>query len=72
VVVDLLARFFLDEDRRHRITVDLDNVFDEQYGRPAQGCADTPADGPYDCSLPYTYVNRGLPRMLRASYTYKF
>ena len=72
VVVDLLGRYFLDEERHHRVTVDIYNVFNEQYGRPAQGCADTPADGPYDCSLPYTYVNRGLPRMLRASYTYKF
>jgi vitamin B12 transporter len=72
VVVDLSARYFFDEERHHRLTVAVDNVFDEEYGRPAQGCADTPTDGPYDCSLPYTYVNRGLPRMLRASYTYKF
>ncbi len=71
-VVDLLGRVFLDEARHHRFTFDIDNVLNKQYGTPSQGCMDTPADGPYDCSLPYIYVNRGLPRMLRASYTYKY
>jgi outer membrane cobalamin receptor len=71
-VVDLLGRYFFDDARHHRLTLDIDNVFNRQYGRPGQGCADTPADGAYDCSLPYTYVNRGLPRMLRASYTYQY
>ncbi len=71
-VVDLLGRVFLDEARHHRLTFDIDNVFDKQYGTPSRGCMDTPDDGPYDCSLPYIYVNRGLPRMLRASYTYKY
>jgi vitamin B12 transporter len=71
-VVDLQGRIYLDSARHHRVTLDLNNVFNEEYGRPARGCQDVATDGPYDCSSPYIYVNRGLPRTLRASYEYKF
>lgn len=71
-VVDLMGRLFLDEARHHTLTFDIDNLLDEHYGRPAQGCLDVPTDGPNDCSAPYQYVNKGLPLMLRASYTYKY
>ena len=71
-VVDLQGRYYFDSARHHRFTLDLNNVFNEAYGRPGRGCQDLATDGPYDCSAPYIYVNRGLPRTLRASYEYKF
>jgi vitamin B12 transporter len=71
-VVDISARYFLDASRRHRLNLSLQNAFDEEYGRPSRGCADTTTDGPYDCSAPYIYRNLGLPRTLRASYSYAF
>ena len=71
-VVDISGRWFLDGAHRHQLALSLQNLFDQRYGRPSRGCADTPADGPYDCSLPYVYVNLGLPRTLRGSYTYRF
>lgn len=71
-VVDLSGRYFLDPDHRHELSLSLENLFDEAYGRPGRGCADTPADGAYDCSQPYYYVNRGVPRTLRGSYSYRF
>lgn len=71
-IVDVSGRYFLDAAHRHRLNLSLQNAFDEQYGLPGKGCADVPGDGTYDCSAPYTYVNLGLPRTLRASYTYAF
>jgi outer membrane cobalamin receptor len=71
-VVDLQGRYYFDSSRNHRFTLDLNNVFNKEYGRPGRGCQDVATDGPYDCSAPYVYVNRGLPRTLRASYEYRF
>ncbi len=71
-VVNLSGHYFLDEARHHRLNLSVENLFDAQYGRPGQGCADVPTDGPFDCSAPYTYVNLGQPRTLLATYTYKF
>jgi outer membrane cobalamin receptor len=71
-VVDLMGRYFLDDARHHTLTVDIDNLLNKKYGRPARGCLDVSSDGPNDCSAPYQFVNRGLPLMLRASYTYKY
>lgn len=71
-VVDLSGRYYFDHERKHRLTLDLDNLFNREYGRPARGCMDVASDGPYDCSAPYIYVNRGLPRTLRAYYEYRF
>jgi outer membrane cobalamin receptor len=71
-IVDISGRYFLDAERRHRLNLSLQNAVDEELGRPAQGCIDDPADGPFDCSTPYTYTNLGLPRTLRASYSYAF
>jgi vitamin B12 transporter len=50
----------------------LQNALDENYGRPSRGCADNTTDGPFQCSSPYIYQNLGLPRTLRASYSYAF
>ncbi len=72
VVVDLSARYFLDRDRRQTVNFSIRNLFDKTYGLPNKGCRDTAADGPFDCSIPYTYVNLGLPRTFAASYRYAF
>lgn len=71
-IVDLSGRYFFDTGHKHVFNLSVQNVFDVDVGRPQQGCMDNPADGPYDCSSPYTIVNRSLPRTLRASYTYEF
>lgn len=71
-VVDMSARYFLDTQRKQRLTVSLQNVFDRDYGTPSRGCQDTSADGPYDCSAPYIYVNRGYPRTASVRYSYDF
>jgi outer membrane cobalamin receptor len=71
-VVDLSGRYFLDSARKQRLTVSVQNLFDREYGRPNRGCLDVPTDGPYDCSSPYIYVNRGLPRTAVFRYTYDF
>jgi outer membrane cobalamin receptor len=71
-VVDISARYFLDTARRHRLNLSLQNALDEDYGRPSRGCADNTTDGPFQCSSPYIYQNLGLPRTLRASYSYAF
>ncbi len=71
-VVDLSGRYFLDADRHQQVTLSIRNLFDQRYGLPSRGCKDTPDDGPYDCSIPYTYVNLGMPRTFAVSYTYRF
>jgi vitamin B12 transporter len=71
-VVDLTVRYFFDDARHHRLTFDIDNLLNKKYGKPGRGCMDVATDGPYDCSAPYEFVNRGLPLMLRATYTHKY
>jgi vitamin B12 transporter len=71
-VVDVSGRYLIGADRKQQLNVSLQNALDEEYGRPSQGCADVATDGPDDCSAPYTYVNLGLPRTLRVSYTHRF
>ena len=66
VVVDLGARVFLDMQRHHRIDVNLQNVFDEDYtSQLATGIPD--AGGPA-----YVAQFRGLPRTLSMHYSYNF
>jgi outer membrane cobalamin receptor len=71
-VVDASVRYFIDKGRRQQLNFSIRNLFDQVYGLPGRGCRDTSADGPYDCSLPYVYVNLGMPRTFAASYTYRF
>lgn len=71
-VVDLSGRWFIDARRRQTLNLSIQNLFDEDYGRPSRGCRDVATDGPYSCSSPYIFVNRGLPRTFRASYTLAF
>jgi vitamin B12 transporter len=70
-VVNFSARYFLGESRQQRINLGLQNAFDREYGRPSRGCDDVSTDGPYDCSSPYVFVNRGLPRTATLSYRYE-
>jgi vitamin B12 transporter len=71
-VVDLSGRYFISADRKQRISVSIQNLFDRQYGTPNRGCLDQPTDGPFDCSSPYLFVNRGLPRTAAIRYSYDF
>lgn len=71
-VVDLSGRWFLDPERRQQLNLSVRNLFDQSYGLPNRGCKDTPNDGPYACSIPYLYVNLGMPRTFAVSYTYRF
>lgn len=71
-VVDLSGRYFLDAARHQQVNLSIRNLFDQRYGLPRRGCKDTPDDGPYDCSIPYIYVNLGMPRTFAVSYTYRF
>jgi vitamin B12 transporter len=71
-VVDLSARYFIDAGRKQRLTVSVQNLLDREYGRPSRGCQDASTDGPYDCSAPYIFTNRGLPRTAVFRYSYDF
>ncbi len=71
-IADVSGRYTFGQDQHHKIVVSLQNIFDKEYGVPGRGCRDTPDDGPYDCSIPYQFVNLGLPRTLRAGYQYAF
>jgi vitamin B12 transporter len=65
-VAELGAAFYLDMERRHRIGVRVENVFDEEYASGlGRGFRD--ADG-----SPYLFRYRGAPQSLHASYTYSF
>jgi vitamin B12 transporter len=65
-VVDLSAGYYLGGDRRHRIGLRLENALDEDYSTSiARGIRD--ADG-----SSYAVHNRGVPRSLHATYTYRF
>jgi len=69
---DFDAFWFADGQLHHRLGLSLLNAFDKEYGRPTRACGDVATDGAYDCSAPYVAKNLGLPRTLRASYSYSF
>ena len=71
-LLDLSARYYVTEKRNQQLNFSVRNVLNRQYGRPNRGCEDVPTDGPYDCSIPYYYVNLGLPRTLAVSYEYRY
>ena len=65
-VVDIGGRVYLDQDRRHRIGINLQNVFDEEYATRIR--TTTPdAGGPA-----YIYWHLGTPRTLRVDYSFQF
>jgi vitamin B12 transporter len=64
-VLDLNAGLKLGKEGRHRISVRLENAFNEEYAtRIRTGTTDDDAD--------YAYSFRGTPRTLHASYTFQF
>ena len=66
VVVDLGARVYLDMARHHRVSLNLFNVFDEQYAtRLTRGFPD-------NGDPPYPVETLGLPRTLAVRYSYSF
>jgi len=65
-VVDIGARYFIDQDRRHRIGVNLQNALDEEYATRVRS---TTTDAGID---PYIYWHLGTPRTLRIDYSFLF
>ena len=62
-VVDLAGRYFIDAQRRHRINVRLENVFDSDYAtRHGRAFPDTGGAA-------YLTSTLGVPRTLHVSYT---
>jgi outer membrane cobalamin receptor len=65
-VVDLAAHVFLDAGAQHKLTVRLENAFDEDYvTRPNSAAPD--AGG-----ARFFFGNRGVPQTLRVTYSYDF
>jgi vitamin B12 transporter len=65
-VVDLGARVFLDQDRRHRIGASVQNLFDTEYTTRVR--TTTPDDG--GSAYPYHFL--GTPQTFRVNYSYSF
>lgn len=65
-VVDLAGRYFLDVQRRHRINLRLENLFDDEYAT-GHGRGFPDAGG-----APYLTFTRGVPRTLHVSYTFSY
>jgi outer membrane receptor for ferric coprogen and ferric-rhodotorulic acid len=65
-VVGLSGRYFLDAKRHQRIDLTVQNLFNLTYAT-GLGTGTRDADGSN-----YTYWNLGVPRTLRATYTYAF
>jgi outer membrane cobalamin receptor len=64
-VVDLNAGVRLGSDRRHRLSVRLENALDENYASRVR-------TGETDAGDAYAFSFRGSPRTLHASYAYEF
>jgi vitamin B12 transporter len=65
-VVDLAGRIFLDAQRRHRVNLRLENLFDQTYTTVhVRGFTD-------DTASPYVVNTLGTPATLHLSYSYSF
>jgi vitamin B12 transporter len=64
-VVDLNAGIRLGSDRRHRLSLRLENALDEKYASRVR-------TGETDAGDAYAFSFRGAPRTLHASYAYEF
>jgi outer membrane receptor protein involved in Fe transport len=65
-IVDLSGRVFVDRNRRHRVNLRLENLFDEEYTtRHARGFPDF-------SSTPYLVHNLGMPRTFHLSYSFSY
>lgn len=58
-------------DRDYRLNVSVENLFDEEYGRPVRACRDR-AEGPYDCGDTYVAHSLALSRTVRVKVTKSF
>jgi vitamin B12 transporter len=65
-VIDVAGRYFFDSQRRHRINVRLENLFDNRYAT-GHGRAFTD-----DGASPYLTSSLGVPRTLHVSYTFSY
>lgn len=66
VIADLNARWYLDADRRHRLSLRVENLFDEEYFTSiARGFVDI-------TGTPYQTPNVGTPRSVHVAYTFDF
>ncbi len=64
-VVDLNAGLRLGKDGHHRVSMRLENAFNEEYASRVR-------PGTTDDGDSYVYAFRGVPRTLHASYAYQF
>lgn len=64
-VVDLTARYYIGDAKRHRVGARLENALDEEYGRAQRGFRDSDDSG-------YTVLAVGTPRLWTLNYTYSF
>jgi vitamin B12 transporter len=65
-IVDLSGRVFVDRNRRHRINLRLENLFDEEYATGhARGFADF-------SSTPFLVHVLGVPRTFHLSYSFSY
>lgn len=68
VVADLSAHYFLDAARNHKLTLRVENLFDEDYiTRPNSALVDGTTTGER-----FFYGNRGVPQTLHVSYSLAF
>jgi outer membrane cobalamin receptor len=65
-VVDLAGRYFLDQHRRHRVNLRLENLFNKEYAT-GHGRAFPDAG-----TQPYLVSTLGVPRTLHVSYTFSY
>ena len=66
VILDLNGYYFIDDDRKHRIGLRLENMLDKDY---ASSLGTASYD---DGSGSYAYENLGTPRTLHVDYSYQF
>ncbi|MEP7209453.1 MAG: TonB-dependent receptor [Alphaproteobacteria bacterium] len=65
-VVDLAAHYYLDAKQKHKVSLRLENLFDENYVTSVgAGTAD-------DFVTRFEYGSRGVPQTLHLSYSYAF
>ena len=64
-VVDLGVRAFVDEGRKHRIGLNVTNLFDEDYATRVRSTTT-------DTGTPFIYHYRGMPQSFQVNYTYAF
>jgi outer membrane receptor protein involved in Fe transport len=69
VLVDLNARWYLDQDRKHRLGLRVENVLDEEYFSSLNRGF---IDGTGDPGTPYLANNLGRGQSFHVNYTFDF